>query len=115
MTVDAADNGRVPTQLALNGTLGRAVTGGDDVTLDYVDSRKDHWPSVRAQASSMARAVNDVVASLDDPSIVFSYHASAALRTLEAIVAFHISNEKAAGWVELPLAASERGLQVHSG
>ena len=43
-TVDATDYGRIPVRLEINGTLGRATTGGDEVNLEFWDGRRDRWP-----------------------------------------------------------------------
>ena len=114
-TLDAADNARVPAAITLNGTLGRAVTAGDDVTVEYVDGRKEHWPSLRAQATSMDRAVGEIVASLDDAAVAFPYSAFGALRTLEAITGLHLSHDRNSGWVTLPLSEADRAREVNSG
>jgi predicted dehydrogenase len=113
-TVDAPDEGKTPARLILNGTLGRAITGADDVTLEFWDGRREHWPSVRAEATSMDRAVAEIVAWLDGAA-PFCYAAEEAVHTLEAIVAFHVSHERKAGWVELPLEGVEREREVQSG
>lgn len=113
-TLDAADYGRVPASLRLNGTLGRATTAGDDVNIELTDGRKEHWPSMREEANSMSRAVAEIVAWLDDRSAPFPYDAAGAVRTLEAIAGLHLSHERGA-WVTLPLAGEDRRRVVNSG
>jgi predicted dehydrogenase len=113
-TVDAADEAKVPGRIILNGTLGRATTGGDDVTLEYWDGRRDHWPSLRHQATSMDRAVTDIVAWLDAGQ-PFPYPAQEAVHTLETILAFHASHARNTMWVPIPLAGDDRNREVQSG
>jgi hypothetical protein len=114
VTVDAADRAKVPPRITLNGTLGRAMTGGDEVVLEFWDGRRDQWPSLRDQATSMDRAVAALVAWLDG-SAAFPYAAEQAAHTLEAIVGFHASDARAAAWIQLPLTGEDRSREVHSG
>src|SRR5262249_29796988 len=65
MTVDAADEGKMPVTIIVNGTQGRAVAGGDAVALEFWDGRREHWPSLRHEATGMDRAVQHIVAWLD--------------------------------------------------
>ena len=51
--------------LSFNGSKGRALTGGDEVRLEYWDGRQEEWPGLRGQASGMDRAVGEIVAWLD--------------------------------------------------
>jgi predicted dehydrogenase len=113
-TVDAPDEGKTLARLILNGTLGRAITGGDDVTLEFWDGRREHWPSLRGEATGMDRAVAEIVAWLDGAA-PFSYSADGAVHTLETILALHASHARNAAWVELPLTGSDRNLEVQSG
>jgi predicted dehydrogenase len=113
VTVDAADEARVPSRITLNGTQGWATTGADGVTLEFWDGRHDHWPSLREQATSMDRAVAEMVAWLDGGT--FPYPAQEAVHTLEAIVAFHASDARNAAWTALPLAGADREREVRSG
>jgi predicted dehydrogenase len=113
-TVDAADEGQMPGRVILNGTLGRAVIGGDEVTLEFWDGRGDQWPSRRAEATSMDRAVTEIVAWLDGDR-PFPYPAQEAARVLEAIVGFHASHARNGAWVELPLPGEDREREVRSG
>lgn len=113
-TVDAPDEGKTPARIIINGTLGRARTGGDDATLEFWDSRREHWPSLRGEATSMDRAAAEIVAWLDGGT-AFSYEANEAVHTLEAIIAFHASHARHSAWVELPLTGDDREREVHSG
>ncbi len=114
VTVDAADNACVPARITVNGTQGRATTGGDEVTLDFWDGQTETWPSVRHDASSMDRAVSEIITSLDGGG-AFSCPADESVRTLETIIAFHASHAKNAAWVALPLQGSDREIEIHSG
>jgi predicted dehydrogenase len=114
VTVDAADEAKVPARITLNGTRGRAITGGDDVTLERWDGQRDHWPSLRPQATSMDRAAAEIVAWLDGGS-PFPYDAADAAGVLEAILAFHASDARRAAWTELPLTGADRQREVQSG
>jgi predicted dehydrogenase len=114
VTVDAADEAKGPARITVNATGGRALTGGEDVTLEYADGRREHWPSPRAEATSMDRAVAEIVAWLDGVR-PFAYQAEEAVHTLEAILGFHASDARNAAWTELPLAGPDRQREVHSG
>ena len=113
-TVDAADYARVPGVIVLNGTVGRAVTGRDEVTIEYWDGREEHWPKPDDGVSAMGRAVGEIVASLNGGA-PFPYPAEGAVRTLEAILAFHASHGRNAAWVEMPLTGEDREIVLHSG
>ncbi len=65
-TLDAGDYAKTPPSIVLNGTLGRATTGRDEVTLEYWDGARENWPSLRSQATSMDRAVAAMMAWLKD-------------------------------------------------
>lgn len=112
-TIDAADNARLPARITLNGTLGRASTGGMDVTIDFNDGRRETWPAPGDGRSSMDRAVAEIVAWLDGQR-PFSYPASEAVHTLEAILAIHESHDRNAGWVDLPF-RGEHARELRSG
>jgi predicted dehydrogenase len=114
VTVDAADQAKGPARIAVHGTRGRALTGGDDVTLEHWDGRRDHWPGSRPQVTSMDRAAEEIVAWLDGAT-PFPYPAQEAVHTLEAILAFHASDARNAAWTELPLVGADRGREVQSG
>ena len=112
--VDAANHAIGKQQIILYGTKGRAITGRDEVDLEFWDGRRDHWPSTRQQATSMDRAVADIVAWLDGDA-PFPYPADQAARTLEVILAFHASHARGAAWVDLPLTAEDRARELKTG
>ena len=113
-TVDAPDEGKTPARIIVNGTQGRALAGGDEVTLEFWNGQRETWPSLRGEATSMDRAVAEIVAWLDGAR-PFSYAAQEAMHTLEAIVAFHASHARSAAWVELPLTGADREREVQCG
>ncbi|MCE7989278.1 MAG: gfo/Idh/MocA family oxidoreductase [Caldilinea sp. CFX5] len=112
--VNAPDYGAIPLQLVISGSKGRATMMGNAITLDYWDGRRDHWPNVGRDPSSMDQAVKEIVAWLDG-SAPFPYAAQEAVDTLEAILAFHASHERQGAWVSLPLTGADRERTVHSG
>ena len=113
-TVDATDYATVPASLVVNGARGRATAGGDEVTLEFWDGDREHWPSRRSEATGMDVAVAEITAWLDDRT-PFPYPAEGALHTFEAIVAFHVSHARSAAWTELPLTGPDREREVQSG
>ncbi len=112
--VDAADFGTVPFHIALNGTKGRAIVGNDGAHLQPVNGDPEHWPGRRDGTTSMHGAVAEIVTWLDEGK-TFSAPGEDAVQTLEAIVAFHVSHERNAAWVELPLKGEDRKREVRSG
>ncbi|MBI2192644.1 MAG: Gfo/Idh/MocA family oxidoreductase [Planctomycetes bacterium] len=114
VTVDAADYGRIPARIAVNGSLGRALLHGRDLHLEFWDGRQESWPKPEDGRSSMDRAVSEIVAWLDGAG-AFPVWPAEAVRTLEAIVGFHASNDHRGAWVELPLTGDDRGREVLSG
>ncbi len=114
VTVDASDYGRIPMHLVFNGSDGRALTGGDDVRLEYWKGHQEHWPSLREQATGMDRAVKEIVAWLDGETS-FAYEPAEALHVLESIVAFHASHAGSGAWTELPLRGKDRDRLLNSG
>lgn len=114
VTVDAPDYGRIPPHISFNGSEGRALTGGDEVRLEYWDGRQEHWPSLRDQATGMDRAVEEIVAWLDGKT-PFSYDPAEALHVLESIVAFHASHARSGAWAKLPLGGEDRDHLLNSG
>lgn len=114
VTVDASDYARVPMSLSLNGSEGRALTGGDEVRLEYWDGRQEQWPRLRGRATGMDRAVQEIVAWLDGRGS-FAYDAGEALHVLESIVAFHASHDRSGAWTELPLQGKDRDRLLNSG
>ncbi len=59
----------------------------------------------------MDRAVGEMVDSLDGKAS-FPYPAMHAVRTLEAIIAFHASHSRNGEWVELPLKDGDRAHEL---
>ena len=114
VTVDAGDYAIVPGQIILNGTDGRAISDGSNVTLEYWDGRQEHWEGTSDGVSGMDRAVTEIVEWLDG-GIEFPYPASEAVDTLEAIVGFHASHARNAAWTEIPLSGVDREREVLSG
>ena len=112
--VNAPDYGDIPLQLVIAGSQGRATVMGNALTLDFWDGRREHWPNVGRDPSSMDQTVNEIVAWLDGRG-PFPYAAQDAVDTLEAILAFHASHERNGAWVTLPLTAEDRTREVHSG
>lgn len=112
--VDAADTAAVRLNLAINGTRGRAVTGGAGVTIESWEGGEETWPTARAQVSSMDRAVAEIVTWLDAGGLL-PHDAGEAAHVLEAIVAFHASHDRNAAWVPLPLTGKDRERVLRSG
>jgi hypothetical protein len=112
-TVDAADYGKGPGYIIVNGTLGRAVIAGMDMRLEHWDGTSEHWPNPDPATSSMDRAVAGIVSFLDGTS-QFPHSAADSVRVLEVIIAFHVSHGRNSGWVELPLKGSDRELELRS-
>jgi predicted dehydrogenase len=112
--VDAADYGTVPFLLVLNGTKGLARIGGDGVRLEMADGKTEHWPVVRDKTTFMHGAVAEIVNCLDGDKTP-AIPTDDAVRTLEAIVAFHVSHDRHAAWVDLPLRGADRQREVRSG
>ncbi|MCY3756681.1 MAG: hypothetical protein OXG96_03070, partial [Acidobacteria bacterium] len=100
--------------LSINGSKGRALTGGDEVCLEYWDGRQEQWSSLRGEATGMDRAVQEIVAWLDGRG-PFAYDAGEALHVLESIVAFHVSHDRSGAWTELPLQGEDRNRLLNSG
>ncbi len=113
VTVDAADYAAVPGHIVVNGAEGRAIVE-PNVTLEYWDGRQDHWPQLDTDMSSMDLAVEEIVAWFDTGA-PFPCPGVEALRTFEAIVAFHASHARSAAWTDLPLTGTDRDIEVLSG
>lgn len=64
----------------------------------------------QVSGDALGQRVSDLDGDAD-----FPYDAKEAARTLEAIVGFHISHDRAAAWVDLPLAGADREREVLSG
>ena len=114
VTLNASDYSNVSVRTEVNGSDGRAIVGGREVTIEYWDGRFDFWSAAEDGISGMDRAVAEAVEWLDDRT-VFPYEAEEAVHTLEAIVAFHASHHKQAQWVDLPLVGKDRDFEVLSG
>ena len=114
VTVDAGDYATVPGQIILNGAEGRAISDGSSITLEYWDGRHEYWDAANDGVTGMDRAVSEIVEWLDGGT-EFPYPAAEAVATLEAIVGFHASHARNAGWTELPLLGSDREHEVRSG
>ena len=112
--VDAADYGTVPFLIALNGTKGLARIGGDGVHIEIGGQNAEHWPVVRDKTTFMHGAVAEIVGCLDGDRSA-SAPTDDAVRTLEAIAAFHVSHDRNAAWVNLPLRSEDRQREVRSG
>ncbi len=110
-TVQAPDYGMVSPSIDICGTEGRAMVGSE-VEIEYSDGRQEKFE--RGKVGSMDLAVAEIRAALDEGTS-FPYPAKNAVRTLEAIVAFHASHARNAAWVELPLRGSDRDIEVLSG
>ena len=74
----------------------------------------EHWAPVRSAGSSMDLAVAEIADWLDTRG-AFSTPAEESLRTLQAIVGFHVSHAANAAWTPLPLAGENREYRVMSG
>lgn len=114
VTVSAPDYSNAPGRIEINGSKGRAVLGGKDVTLEYWDGGLDYWPASDDGISGVDRAVSEAVDWLDEKGAFF-YNAEEAVYTLETIVAFHASHHKKAQWVDVPLVGADRDFEVLSG
>ena len=112
-TVDARDFARVPLQITVNGTLGRAVTGRKDVAIEYWDGRREEWPAPDPAQSSMDHAVAEIVAWLES-STALPYDVEEAAQTLEAIVACHASHARHGSWIDLPLKGPDRDIEIQT-
>lgn len=112
--VDAPDYAAVPLQIVINGEKGRAAVNGDAVTIDYWHGEQEQWPGVNDGLSSMDRAVDEIVRSLNDNE-PFTYPAKEAVNTLEAIVGFHVSHANNGAWTDLPLSGTDREFYLRTG
>lgn len=112
VTVDAADYGMVPMVIGINGTKGRAFSGGDTVRIEYLDGRTEEWDV--SDKTAMTVAVEEIVAWLANGQ-AFPYQAATAVHVLETIAALHLSHARNAAWVTLPLNDIERNTEVRSG
>ncbi len=111
-TVDAADYGTAPLRHRFHGTEGYAICRNRDIEIVRGDDR-EFLPDASPD-SGMDRAVAEIVNWLDGWR-PFSYDAREAVRTLEAIIAFHASHRAGGAWVELPLRGDDRDIILNSG
>ncbi len=114
--VDAADYGSAPFRLRFHGTDGWAECQGREVHVNRNGEAPQVWAADAETAgkSSMDRAMEEIIHTLDDGA-PFAYDAAEAVRTLEAILAFHASHRSDAAWAALPLADDDRRIVLHSG
>ena len=112
VTVDAADYSHTPWDLRINGTVGRAFVGGNEVVVEYWDGRTERWTNDTRQGSGMDVAVREIVDWLDNGKVP-EYDPSEAVNVVEGIAAFHASNNKNSMWVELPLVGTDRSITVN--
>jgi predicted dehydrogenase len=110
--IDAADYGATPMRLRFHGTEGHAICRGREVTV-VRGAHAETWPN-QFPDSGMDRAVNEAVHWLDGGGD-FPYDAGEAVRTLEAIIAFHVSHERDGARVEVPLTGADRTRVLHTG
>ncbi len=111
--VEASDYGFADGSITIIGTEGRAVIAGGSVAVRFSNGDAEDWPP-DADMTGMDRATVEIVDHLDGTA-EFPYHVGAAVRTLEAIAAFHISHAGDGAWVQLPLTGGERDTLVNSG
>jgi hypothetical protein len=111
--VDATDYATAPARIEINGTLGTASSGREEVTIEPRDGRREVWPSRRRERTSMDRAVGESVDRLSTGA-PFPYPAAGAARALEVLVAFHVSHARRAAWVDVPLTGADRTRAVNT-
>jgi predicted dehydrogenase len=110
--VDAGDYGATPLRLRFHGTDGYAICRGREITI-VRGAESETWPN-QLPDSGMDRAVAEAVQWLDSGG-PFPYDAQEAVRTLDAITAFHLSHGRDGLRVDLPLSGEDRHRVVHSG
>jgi predicted dehydrogenase len=110
-TVTAPDYGMLAPQITLCGTEGRAVVT-TDIEVEYADGRNESLP--RSQDSYMDVAIKEMVDWLDGGS-EFGVAPADAVRALEVIAAFHVSEGRNGSWVTLPLSENDKTIVVNSG
>ena len=111
VTFSAADYGRLPLVVQINGVGGTARIDGNGVRLDLVEGGSEHWANVDEVA--MNRAMAEIVEALDGGT--FPYDAELAVHTLEIITAVHHSHSRNGSFVDLPLPAGYGDFVVNSG
>ncbi|MBT6154531.1 MAG: Gfo/Idh/MocA family oxidoreductase [Planctomycetaceae bacterium] len=109
--INAGNRAMGPAQIVVEGTLGRADTGGNAVNLEWFDGRLQVWPAGERLVTSMDRALGEIVAWLDKPG-PFSTPAVGALRTFEVVAGMHLSHAEGGRWIELPLTGAARQARV---
>ena len=122
ITVDAADNNVTPIEIKINGTKGRAITGGSDVSINYWDDLDSFIPRTgktvkldcNNKRSSMDLAVDEMINYLENGNI-FSYQALDAFKVTESIIAFYVSNNENSEKINLPLDKKYYDLNLNSG
>jgi len=113
--VHAPDYANSPAEVLLHGTLGRATIIKGQATIKTWQGEPEALPAVSPEeGTSMDRAVCEIVDHLDNGTPL-SCAPEESLRTLEVIVACHASHARRAAWTDLPLAGSDREIEVHSG
>lgn len=113
-TFHAANFALGPADVRFEGTAGWASTGGDTVDLHWLDGRHESWPSPRTDATSMDRAVAEIVRWLDGEG-AFPVSSEDAVRTLEVLLGVHVSHDRQAAWTPLPLQGEGRQKVLNSG
>ena len=111
--VHASDYGFADGSITVIGTEGRARIVGGGVSIQFRGGETEQWPA-DSDMTGMDRATSEIVDHLDGKA-EFPYDVREAVRTLEAIAAFHISHERGGAWVSLPLRSGERDTPVNSG
>ena len=112
-SVDAANQAVTRPQIVLHGSKGMAITGTQDVHLEYADGTSETWEEPHRDRTSMDQAVAEIVAALDGTAS-FPHSARESVEILEAITAFHLSHAVNAAWIELPLTTEQRSFEVRS-
>ena len=114
IVINATNYAVGPAEIIIEGTDARAYTGGDDVVIRTFDGKEETLPGRRAEATSMDRTLGEIVDWLDSPG-EFSTPAEQALKTFEAMIAFHVSHRNNAAWTELPMAGDDREYRIVAG
>lgn len=113
-TFDAGDYGKLPAAIMVNGALGRAIICAGAVELEFWSGRTEHWSCPPGPETSMDRAMAEIVSWLDGDA-TFPDPPENSRLTLETIVACHASHQRNAAWTTLPLAGTDREIEVRSG
>ncbi len=113
-TVDAANYGNGPIQTIIYGQKARATVGRDTISIESLAGRIEQWPCLFKNTTSMDLAVTEILEWLDENK-PFPYSAVDSVRTLESIIAFHVSDKRKSCWIDLPLTGYDRNCEVRSG